>query len=319
MLKACHFFTLVATTTLVMSGALAQNGARDGGWQAYGADTGSTKYTPLDQIHAGNVNDLRMVWRRPALDEYYYSLNPQQRVTPNYVAAPIVVEGTAYIPNSVGLVEAFDPATGQTRWVQRPFGGAEDLPGTAPRGVAWWSDGNDRRILAQRNTHLYALNAKTGEPIAGFGNGGRVDLQVEEPDAERYRWGGVPMVVGDVVIVGQAMSDSFSNKEALRGDVRAYDVRTGELRWVYHVIPQDGEFGTATWQDRAWSFTGHAPVWSLFSADPELGLVYMPITSGTNDMYGGHRIGDNLFTQTLVAVNAETGERVWHYQIVHHG
>lgn len=314
---------LVAVTTLSLTSlvptAQAQQGARDGGWQAYGADTGSTKYTALDQIHAGNVNDLQVVWRRPALDAYYYSLNPQQRVTPNYVAAPIVVDGVGYLPNSVGLVEAFDPATGATLWVQQPVGGVEDLPGTAPRGVAYWADGSDRRILAQRNTHLYALNASTGQPIAGFGNGGRVDLQVAEPDAERYRWGGVPMVVGDVVIVGQAMSDVFSNKEALRGDVRAYDVRTGELRWIFHVIPQDGEFGTATWQDRAWSYTGHAPVWSLFSADPELGLVYMPITSGTNDMYGGHRIGDNLFTQTLVAVNAATGERVWHYQIVHHG
>ena len=115
------------------------------------------------------------------------------------------------------------------------------------------------------------------------------------------------------------MSDTFSNREALRGDVRAYDVRTGELRWIYHVIPQQGEFGTATWQDRSWSYTGHAPVWSLFSGDPELGLVYMPISSGTNDMYGGHRIGDNLFTQTLVAVDAANGERVWHYQTVHHG
>jgi len=315
-----HLTTLAAIAVLTVSTASAQSGASDGDWQAYAADTGSTKYTPLDQIHSGNVNDLRVVWRRPALDQYYYSLNPQQRVTPNYVAAPIVVNGVGYIPNSVGLVEAFDPASGETVWVQEPFGGVDDLRGTVTRGVAYWSDGGSAgRILVQRNTHLYAVNAETGEPVASFGDGGRVNLQVDVPDAERYRWGGVPMVVGDVVIVGQAMSDTFSNKEALRGDVRAYDVRSGELRWIFHVIPQQGEFGTATWQDRSWSYTGHAPVWSLFSADPELGLVYMPISSGTNDMYGGHRIGDNLFTQTLVAVNAATGERVWHYQIVHHG
>ncbi|MEZ5489738.1 MAG: PQQ-binding-like beta-propeller repeat protein [Gammaproteobacteria bacterium] len=319
MLKFHRFITLVILINLTQTGAVAQTGAQDGGWQAYGADTGNIKYTPLDQIDASNVNDLRVVWRRPALDQYFYSLNPQQRVTPNYVAAPIVVDGVAFIPNSVGLVEAFNPGTGETVWVQAPFGGAEDLPGTAPRGVAYWQDGNDRRILSQRNTHLYALNAETGEPISGFGDGGRVNLQVDEPEAERYRWGGVPVVIGDVVVIGQAMSDAFSNKEALRGDVRAYDVRSGELRWIYHVIPQDGDIGTASWQDRAWSYTGHAPVWSLFSADQQLGLVYMPISSGTNDMYGGHRIGDNLFTQTLVAVNAATGERVWHYQIVHHG
>jgi quinoprotein glucose dehydrogenase len=136
---------------------------------------------------------------------------------------------------------------------------------------------------------------------------------------ERFRWGGVPMVVRDVVVIGQAMSDNFSNKEAFRGDVHAFDVRTGALRWTYHTIPQEGEFGTDTWQDRSWSYTGHAPVWALFSADEELGLVYMPISSSTNDMYGGHRIGDNLFSQSLVAVDAETGERVWHYQTVHHG
>ena len=181
---------------LAASGAVAQNGATGGGWQAYGADTGSTKYTPLDQIHAGNVNDLRVVWRRPALDEYYYSLNPQQRVTPNYISAPIIVDGVGYIPNSVGLVEAFDPGSGATLWVQQPIGGAEDLRGTATRGVAYWSEGGDNRILVQRNTHLYALNAATGQPISSFGDGGRVNLQVDVPDAERFRWGGVPMVIG---------------------------------------------------------------------------------------------------------------------------
>lgn len=314
-----NLVAIAASTLIATSGSLAQNGAVNGGWQAYGADTGSTKYTPLEQIDASNVNDLRVAWRRPALDAYYSSLGPDQRVTPNYVAAPIVVNGIGYIPNGVGLAEAFDPGTGATVWVQEPFGGAEDLRGTAPRGLAHWSDGSRGRILVQRNTDLYALDAESGEYIRGFGDNGRVSLQVEDPGAERFRWGGVPMVVGDVVVIGQAMSDDFSNKEALRGDVRAYDVRTGELRWVYHVIPQEGEFGTDTWQDRSWSYTGHSPVWALFSADQELGLVYMPITSGTNDMYGGHRIGDNLFSQSLVAVDATTGQRVWHYQMVHHG
>ena len=146
-----------------------------------------------------------------------------------------------------------------------------------------------------------------------------MQLQIESPDAPRYRWGGVPMVVRDVVIIGQAMTDTFINKEAFRSDVRAFDVRSGALRWVFHTIPQQGEFGNNTWYDRACSYTGHTPMWALFSADEELGLVYMPLSSSTNDMYGGHRVGDNLFSQSLVAVNAETGERVWHYQTVHHG
>ncbi|MBL4821764.1 MAG: PQQ-binding-like beta-propeller repeat protein [Gammaproteobacteria bacterium] len=314
------YLFIIACGLLPASGSLAQFGASNGDWQAYGADQGATKYTPLSRIDATNVNDLRVVWRRPSLDPYYLALNPEQRSSRNYVAAPVIAGGRAYIPNSVGLVEAFDPGTGETLWVQEPIGGAEGLRGgTATRGVAYWSEGAEARVLVQRSTYLYALDPETGKPIPGFGDNGRVNLQLDDPQAERYRWGGVPAVIRDVVVVGQAMSDSFSDKEALRGDVRAFDVRTGELRWVFHVIPQGGEYGSDTWQDRSWSYTGHAPVWSLFSADEELGLVYMPITSSTNDMYGGHRIGDNLFSQSLVAVNAETGERVWHYQMIHHG
>ncbi|MFK7862657.1 MAG: PQQ-binding-like beta-propeller repeat protein [Pseudohongiellaceae bacterium] len=306
--------------TVTLSGsAIGQNGALNGQWQAYGGDIGSTKYTELSQINAENVEKLKVVWRRPALDEALLNLNPQQRFSANYVAAPIVVNDVAYIPNGVGLVEAFNPGTGKTLWVQQPPGGADGLPGAPTRGVAHWQDENDARIFVQRGTYLYALNAVTGETYPDFGNSGRVDLQLMPEEFERFRWGGVPMVVGDVVIIGQAMSDNFDSRQAYRGDVHAFDVRTGALRWTYNTIPQQGQFGTDSWQDRSWSYTGHAPVWALFSADAELGLVYMPISSSTNDMYGGHRIGDNLFSQSIVAVNAETGERVWHFQTVHHG
>ena len=297
-------------------------GAQGGNWRAYGGDIGNAKYSPLAQIDASNVADLEIVWRRPALYPYYASLNPNQRFSSNYVAAPVVIDGLAFIPNAVGLVEAFDAATGTTIWVQDPVDGAEGLPGAPTRGVAYWQDPEGivaPRVIVQRGNYLYALDAETGAAIDSFGNKGRVDLQLMPAEFERFRWGGVPMVVRDVIVVGQAMSDSFSNKEAYRGDVRAFDILTGELRWTYHTIPQEGEFGTATWQDRSWSYTGHAPMWALFSADDALGLVYMPISSATNDMYGGHILGDNLFSQSLVAVNAETGERVWHYQTVHHG
>jgi len=313
--------SLIALLTLSLSTTLlSQRGAQDGGWQAFGADTGSTKYTPLDQIDADNVNDLEIVWRRPALDQSFVDINPNQRYSTSWNAAPLVVDGVAYITNGVGLVEAFDPGTGETIWVQEPPGGAEGLPGANTRGAAYWTDGDDKRIIAQRGTYLYALNAETGETYPDFGTNGRANLQLTPPEtSERYRWGGVPMVVGDVIITGQSMNDTFENKEASRGDVHAFDVRTGELKWTYNTIPQQGQFGTSSWQDRSWSYTGHAPVWALFSADPELGMVYMPISSSTNDMYGGHRIGDNLFSQTLVAVDAETGERIWHFQTVHHG
>ena len=310
---------LIGSTFLTAAHAQTAESTAAGDWPVYAATNGSTKYTSLDQIDASNVNQLQVAWRRPALDEYYLQMNPDQNYSSNYVTAPIILNGIGYIPNGVGLVEAFDPATGATIWVQEPFGGAEDLPGAVTRGVAYWSDGSaDARILVQRNNSLYALNAETGAPIRDFGVDGRVDLQYMPEEFERFRWGGVPMVVRDVVVIGQSMADSFERKEAYRADVHAFDVRTGELRWTFNVIPQEGQFGTDTWQDRSWSYTGHAPVWALFSADDELGLVYMPISSSTNDMYGGHRIGDNLFSQSIVAVNAETGDRVWHYQMSHH-
>ncbi len=290
-----------------------------GEWGAYAADNAQSKYTNLDQIDASNVAELEVAWRRPALDAYYAALNPAQRYTSNWISAPIVKNGIAYVPNGVGLVEAFNPGTGETIWVQEPFEGVEGLPGANTRGVAYWSEGDDRRILVQRGVYLYALNADNGQAIESFGVGGRTNLHLMPEGSELFRWGGVPTIVRDVVVIGQSMSDAFSNKEAFRGDVHAFDVRTGELRWTYNTIPQEGQFGTASWQDRSWSYTGHSPVWALFSADEELGLVYMPISSSTNDMYGGHRIGDNLFSQSLVAVNAETGERVWHFQTVHHG
>ena len=297
----------------------AGKGPTPGDWDAYGADIGSTKYTPLAQINSENIDQLEIAWRRPALDEYYVNMNPRQRYSTRWSAAPIVKNGMAYVTNGVGLVEAFDPGSGETLWVQEPPGGLEGLPGAPTRGVAYWADETEERLIVQRGTFLYALNASTGEPFSDFGIDGRVDLQFMPPEFERYRWGGVPMVVRDVIILGQSMSDTFDAKEAYRGDVHAFDVRTGELLWTFNTIPQEGQFGTESWQDRSWSYTGHAPVWALFSADAELGMVYMPISSSTNDMYGGHRIGDNLFSQSLVAVDLETGERIWHFQTVHHG
>lgn len=308
-----------AATVTADAYSVSSVGAVNGEWQAYGGDIGSTKYTALDQISADNIEQMEIVWRRPAVDQHYLDMNPRQRYSTSWNGTPVVQNGIAYVTNGVGLVEAFNPGTGETIWVQEPPGGVEGLPGAPTRGIAFWSDGNESRVFVQRGTWLYALNAETGEAVEGFGMDGRADLQLIPAEFERFRWGGVPMVVRDVVIIGQAMSDTFSNKEAYRGDVHAFDVRTGELRWTFNTIPQEGQFGTDTWQDRSWSYTGHAPVWALFSADEELGMVYMPISSSTNDMYGGHRLGDNLFSQSLVAVDAETGERKWHYQTVHHG
>ncbi|MQA30856.1 MAG: PQQ-binding-like beta-propeller repeat protein [Luteitalea sp.] len=296
----------------------AQQGTKNGEWRGYSGDAGSTKFAPLDQITKENVASLRIVWQRPAVDPTLMSRNPKLGFSNNFRASPLMVDGVLYSPNGVGLVEAFHPATGKTIWVQEPFAPTE-LAGDSTRGVAYWSDASDQRILVQRGEYLYAMNAKTGKTYSGFGEGGRVNLKIGlGPLMTEFRWTGAPIVIRDVVVIGGSMTDSPARKEQPRGDVRAFDVRTGALRWQFHVIPQEGEFGVETWEGESWKYSGQAPVWSLFSADEELGYLYMPVTSPTSDMYGGHRLGDNLFGQSLVCINASTGERVWHFQLTHH-
>ena len=314
---------LVAAALCVVLGSAsvaAQQGEVDGEWHAYGADNGATKYSPLDQINADNVDDLRIAWTRRTVDQSILDVVPDLGYGNGNRATPLMVDGILYAPNAVGLVEAFNPGTGETVWVQQPYDNdPRSYRGAGTRGVAYWSDGDEERIIVQRGEWMYALHPKTGELFRDFGDNGRVDLTTGLSEGARYRWGSAPTVVRDVIVLGQSMSDTFVTKEDIRGDVRAFDVRTGELRWLFHTIPQAGEFGTDSWGDNSWEFSGHAPVWSLFAADEDLGYVYMPTSSATNDMYGGHRPGDNLFTQSIVCVNAETGERVWHYQLVHHG
>ena len=314
----------VVLVVLCVSGAtwsvMAQEEGADAEWRSYSADLAATKYSPLDQIDAENVTSLTIEWTRRAVDQSILDQAPGLSYLDNFRVTPLMVDGVLYSPNAVGLVEAFDAGTGETLWVQEPVGEKpQAYRGRSTRGVSFWSDGSDSRILVQRGEYLTALNAKTGASYPDFGDGGHVDLTAGlGPDA-RYRWSGAPTVVRDVVIVGQSMGDTFVTREGARGDVRAFDVRTGKLRWRFNTIPQAGEFGTDTWENDSWEYTGHAPVWSLFSADETLGYVYMPVTSSTSDMYGGHRGGNNLFSQSLVCVDAMTGERVWHFQLVHHG
>ena len=292
-----------------------------GDWPYFGGTTAFTRYAPLDQIDRRNVSTLRVLWRRPALDpvftQAFSDLTPS-----NYLrSTPIMVEGILYASNAVGLVEAFDPGTGETIWMQRPL--TPTLAGVAGRaayGVAYWADGPDRRIFSLRNSHLYALDAVTGRPISGFGSGGRVDLT---PDGARSANGGSsPIVVGDIVVVAGTIDGAGDSgvrwKGSLPEDVRGYDVRTGALRWTFHVVPRPGEFGADTWGDGSLAESGDLGAWCCLSADPQLGYVYVPLTAPTAAYYGGHRPGDNLFSNSLVALDAQTGERVWHFQMVHH-
>ena len=291
-------------------------------WRYYSGDNGAKKYSPLDQINKDNVAKLRVAWRRPHIDPDLLAGYQGQalRLSNNFRSTPIMVNGVLYASNAVGLAEAFDAGTGKTLWLQKP--GPEGIRGgTSNRGVAYWSDASGGRLLTHRNQYLYALDPKTGEPVADFGDGGRVDLNVGlGPLYPMYRWSSTPLVVRDVVVMGSSMADqdSASRMEGEPGDVRAYDVRTGKLRWTIHVVPREGEPGTETWDDESWRYTGAGNVWALMSADDELGYVYLPTTSVTNDMYGGHRRGNNLYSDCIIAVEATTGKRVWYFQTVHH-
>ena len=235
------------------------------------------------------------------------------------MVTPIYVDGRLYVPNGFGLTEAIDPKAGTTLWTQQPLiDGVEGLPSLMiSKGVAYWGRGDEARILTVRQQHLFALNPKTGAPIASFGDGGKVELSTEE---FRYKWNGVPVVAGDVVVLGSSMleQDSAVYKDGTPGFVRAFDVRTGAPRWSFSPVPRAGDPATASWQDEGWKYTGAGNVWSTFSVDEELGLVYVPTSGVTNDMYGGHRLGSNLYGSSVVALNAKTGERVWHFQTVHH-
>jgi glucose dehydrogenase len=308
-------FATCLLVTFVCALGTATVQTQSGEWRSYSGDPGSRKYAALDQINKNNVNSLKIVWRRPAVDAQYAAADPQLQVQNNFRVTPLMVGGVLYSPNGIGLVEAFHPGTGKTIWVQEAPGGPDGLRGDSTRGLAYWRGRDDERVFVQRGETLMALNAKTGRRYAEFGLGGSVNLRL---GPEPYRWTGSPQVCRDVVIVGSSMSDSPARKEATPGDVRAFDARTGTLRWTFHVIPRAGEPGVDTWKDNSWEYTGHANLWSLISVDEDLGYAYLPLTSPTSDMYGGHRPGDNLFSDSLVAVNCRTGERVWHYQLAHH-
>lgn len=299
----------------------AQHGAQSGEWRSHGGDPASTKYAPLDQITKANVSHLRIAWRRPAVDPSLVRDVPNFSFSHDFRATPLMVDGVLYGSNGVGLIEAFNPGTGETLWVQQPFPDEPQrgLRGNSTRGIAHWRAGTDRRLFVIRGEYLIALDPGTGRPVTTWGDAGRVNLRRGlGPRASTYSSSSGPQVCGDVVMAGAQMTDAPQTRVQPPGDVQAFDVRTGTSRWAFHVIPQPGEVGNETWEHDSWAYSGQANLWSLISVDEELGLAYFPLTSATNDMYGGHRLGNNLFANTLVCVRCATGQRVWHYQIVHH-
>jgi glucose dehydrogenase len=296
-----------------------------GEWPSYGADTANSKYAPLDQIHKDNVKALHIAWRWSSVDNAILKDHPELWTMVNE-ATPLMIAGRLYTSTSLSQVAAIDARTGQTIWVYNPESYEQGAPpnfGFVHRGVAYWADGETQRIfIGTGDAQLIALDAKTGQPVPEFGAHGRIDLKTglhRRVDSALYGVSSPPVICRNVVVVGSSIWDYPRLKAMPPGDVRGFDVRTGQQRWIFHAVPQGQEPGVETWENDSWKDTGNTNVWSLMSCDEQLGYVYLPFTTPTNDYYGGQRPGNNLFAESLVALQAETGERVWHFQMVHHG
>src|SRR5229473_323625 len=306
--------------------SLAQWKAKDTEWASYAADLAATRYRPLDQINAANFNDLEIAWR---IKTDNFGNRPEYKLE----GTPLMVNGVLYATaGSRRAVIALDAVTGELLWIHGEHEGARG--GAAPRqlsgrGLAYWSDGKEERILyVTPGYKLICLDAKTGMREQGFGNKGAVDLKLNDdqeilPDLTTGEIGiqSAPVVAKDTVIVGAAFREGMTPKSMRnnKGYVRGFDVRTGKRLWIFHTIPKPGEFGYDTWEKDSADYTGNTGVWGQISVDPDLGMAYLPVELPTGDYYGGHRPGNGLFGESVVAVDLKTGQRKWHYQLVHHG
>jgi len=277
------------------------NDSRD--WPAYGGGPAGTRYSSLKQINRGNVRRLRVAWTYDTADA------PGASQT-----QPIVVNGTLFGVTPTHKIVALNAATGALVW--RFDSG---IAGRGPnRGLVYWSSGSDRRIFADVQSYIYALDASTGKPVSSFGTDGRIDVRDglgRDPAKQSIVLTSPGIVYQDLLIVGGREPEALP---APPGDIRAYDVRTGKLRWAFHTIPHPGETGYDTWPKDAWTYSGAANNWAGMAVDEKSGTVYVPTGSAASDFYGADRIGDNLFANTLLALNAATGERLWHFQAVRH-
>ena len=291
-------------------------------WAHFGGDIGDTKYSALDLINTKTIKRLKVVWRAPAVDPKLLAETPGLVLSNNYRDAPLVVNGVMYISDQAGQAEARNPGTGEVIWRQPVFEGDGPLKAAySSRAIAMWGKGDSARIVTVRGSYLYLLDARTGAYVRDFGENGRVDLR-SDPARNVYAWNAPsPIVVKDVIVIGgqpTVVGVADFNLASLAGDVRGYDVHTGKLLWTFHTVPREGEAGVDTWENESWRKGGKTKNWSGFSADDELGYVYVPLSSASNDYFGGLRPGANLFSDSLVALDVRTGKRVWHFQTVHH-
>ncbi len=327
-LKGIPKIQLLALSLVVslLSASLAygQHGAQDGQWPSYGGDLGHTRYSGLDQIDGTNFSQLEIAWRFKTDN---LGPSPEYR----YQATPLVVDGIMYSTGgSRRAVFALDAATGELLWVysldegERARNAPRQLSG---RGLAFWQEGEEKRIVyVTPGYRMIALNAETGRPIADFGEQGIVDLKQNADQQIDLLTGEIglqatPMIAKDVIIVGAAHRTGGNprSRENVKGYVRGFDVRTGERLWIFHTVPMPGEYGSESWLNDSAEYTGNTGVWAQISVDEELETVYLPVEEATGDYYGAYRPGDNLFSETLLAVDLHTGERKWHFQFVHHG
>ncbi len=294
-------------------------------WPYVGGDQAHTKYSALADIDRANVSDLAIAWQ----------WDPNEMPLPEYgarpgsfEATPLMIDDTLYFPTMYSRVVALDAATGAEKWVFDPrvyeLGGRGSSPGGFKhRGLAFRREGDALHLFLNSRVRLYALDAATGQLIPDFGDGGSVLLteghgrEVREDDFDQTS---PPVVFEDLVIVGSRVPDRVQRRFDTPGSVQAFDARTGERRWIFFTVPQSNDaFGADTWEDQSWRYTGHANVWGLMSLDAERGLLYVPTSTPSSDYWGGRRLGANLFAESLLCLDARTGERQWHFQAVHHG
>jgi quinoprotein glucose dehydrogenase len=316
---------VVATQSGTATGELVRRSLGEGEWRSYGGDSRNQRYSPLDQISADNFKNLEVAWR-------FKTDNLGPRPEYKFESTPLMVNRRLFsTAGSRKAVVALDPTTGEMLWMHSQHEGPRGQ--AAPRqlsgrGLSYWTDGKEERVLyVTPGYRLVALDARTGQPVAGFGRNGVVDLKedFDQPGIDLVTapvgLHSTPLIANDVVIVGAAFETGANprSKANVKGYIRGFDVRTGKRLWIFHTIPRPGEFGNDTWLDDSWAYTGNTGVWAEMSADPELGLAYLPVEMPTHDYYGGLRPGNNLFSESIVAVDLKTGQRKWHYQLVHHG
>ena len=320
---------LILLTLALAAIAFGQSGTAGGEWPAYAGDLSNYRYSPLDQINAGNFNKLEIAWRFKT-----DSLGPRPEF--KLEGTPLMVKGVVYATAGTRRsVIALDATTGELLWTHGEHEGARGAAAArqlSGRGLAYWTDGkgDDRIIYVTPGYRLVCLDAKTGQPLKTFGAGGLVDMK-----QFAYYGTGKPidLVTGEiglhtapsvtksgVVLVGSSFREGNAppTHNNTKGLVLAFDVRTGKKLWQFNTIPRPGEFGNDTWERESWATNGNTGVWTQIAVDEQLGLVYLPVETPSSDYYGGQRPGNNLFSETLVCVDLKTGQRKWHYQLVHH-